>query len=330
MPFETVALDFITKLPISQGYNSILTITDHDCTKAAIFIPCKESMTAEETAGLIIQHIFPRFGLPLKFISDHDPKFASKFIRELCKGMGTTQNISMAYHPRTDGQSERTNQWLEQYLRFWVNERQDNWHTYLPLAEFAHNNWPNETTGESPFFVLYGFNPCADWTDKPSPIPQVALRLDQFKMARQRAQELMIKAQQSWVKHKDTPKYQEGDLVWLEGCHLRTNQPTAKLAPKRHGPFPIIQVMSPVNYRLKLPMQWSIHDVFHIDLLTPYRETDLHGPNYSRPAPDLVDNDEEYEVEKVLDSRQFGRGRRAQYLIKWKGYPDSDNEWVNA
>ncbi len=139
----------------------------------------------------------------------------------------------------------------------------------------------------------------------------------------------MIKAQQSWVKHKDTPKYQEGDLVWLEGRHLHTNQPTAKLAPKRHGPFPIIQVMSPVNYRLKLPTQWSIHDVFHIDLLMPYRETKLHRSNYLRPAPDLIDNEEEYKVEKILDSWHFGRGRKKQYLIKWKGYPDSDNEWVD-
>src|SRR6266702_2657885 len=329
MPFETIALDFITKLPTSQGYDSILTIMDHDCTKAAVFIPCKESITAEGVAGVTIQHLFPRFGLPLKVISDRDPRFASKFIRELCKMTGTTQNISTVYHPHTDGQSERTNQWLEQYLRFWVNERQDNWHAYLPLAEFAHNNWPNETTGESPFFVLYGFNPRADWIDKPSPMPQVALRLDQFKQARQHAQELMIKAQQSWVKHKDMPTYHEGSLVWLEGRHLRTNQPTAKLAPKRHGPFPIIQVMSPVNYRLELPTQWSIHDVFHIDLLTPYRETDLHGSNYSRPVPDLVDNEEEYEVKKILDSQQFGRGRKKQYLIKWKGYPDLDNEWVD-
>ncbi len=151
MPFETVALDFVTKLPPSQGYDLILTVTDHDCTKAALFIPCKEAMTAEETAGLIVQHVFPQFGLPLRFISDRDPKFTSRFIQGLCKGTGTMQNISTAYHPRTDRQSERTNQWLEQYLRFWVNERQDNWHTYLPLAEFAHNNWPNETTGESPF-----------------------------------------------------------------------------------------------------------------------------------------------------------------------------------
>ncbi len=122
MPFKMVTLDFITKLPVSQGYDSILTVTDHDCSKAALFIPCKEAMTAEEMAGLIVQYVFPWFGLPQWFISDRDLKFVSKFIRGLCKGTGTEQNISMAYHPWTDGQSEHTNQWIKQYLRFWVNE----------------------------------------------------------------------------------------------------------------------------------------------------------------------------------------------------------------
>src|ERR1700761_3749250 len=140
----------------------------------------------------------------------------------------------------------------------------------------------------------------------------------------------MIKAQKSWVKNKDTLKYQVGDQVWLEGHHLRTNQPTAKLAPRRHGPFKVIQVMSPVNYRLELPTQWSIHPVFHTDLLTPYRETPTHGRNYQRPPPELVDGEEEYEVEKILDSRHFGRRHKKQYLIKWKGYPDSENQWVDA
>jgi hypothetical protein len=135
--------------------------------------------------------------------------------------------------------------------------------------------------------------------------------------------------QQSWVRHRDTPKYQVGDQVWLEGRHLRTNQPTAKLAPKCHGPFKVVQVMSPVNYRLELPTQWSIHDVFHTDLLTPYRKTPTHGANYQRPPPDLVEGMEEYEVEKVLDSHRYGCGRKLQYLIAWKGYPDSDNQWVN-
>jgi len=153
--------------------------------------------------------------------------------------------------------------------------------------------------------------------------------MEQFKEARRCTQELMIKAQKSWVKNKDTPKYKEGDLVWLEGRHLRTNQPAIKLAPKRHGPFEVVQVMSPINYRLKLPMQWSIHDIFHIDLLTPYHETTIHGPNYSRLPPDLIDDQEEYKVEKILDSQRYGKKRALQYLVKWKGYPDSDNEWVN-
>jgi hypothetical protein len=139
----------------------------------------------------------------------------------------------------------------------------------------------------------------------------------------------MRRAQQSWVQHCDTPKYQVRDQVWLEGRHLRTNQPTTKLALKCHRPFTVVQVMSPVNYRLELPTQWSIHNVFHTDLLTPYHETLTHSANYQRPLPDLVGGVEEYEVENVLDSRQYGRGRKLQYLITWKGYPDSDNQWVN-
>jgi hypothetical protein len=125
----------------------------------------------------------------------------------------------------------------------------------------------------------------------------------------------------------DTRKAQ--DQVWLEGKNLRLNQPTAKLAPRRHGPFKVIKVLSPVSYQLALPTQWSIHPVFHIDLLTPYRETITHGPNYQRPLPDLVDGEEEYSVEKILDSRKFGRRQRLQYLVKWEGYPDSDNMWVD-
>jgi hypothetical protein len=139
----------------------------------------------------------------------------------------------------------------------------------------------------------------------------------------------MIKAQQSWVKHRDTPKYKEGDLVWLEGKNLSINQPTAKLAPRRHGPFKIVQVMSAVNYRLELPTQWSIHPVFHIDLLTPYKETIMHDPNFTRPTPELIDGEEEYSIEKILDSWHFGRRRRLQYLVKWEGYPDAENMWVD-
>jgi hypothetical protein len=328
-PFKTVALDFIVKLPVSQGYDSILTITDQGCTKAAIFVPCNEDITAEETATLYIKHVFAHFGLPTKVISDRDPCFMSKFIQAACKVTGINHAPSTAYHPRMDGQSERSNQWLETAIRFITDQKQKNWAPYLPIAQFVHNNWPSDTTRKSPFFLLMGFNPRADWVHATSPIPRVTLHPEQLKEARIQAREAMIKAQWSWVKHHDTPKYKEGDLVWLEDKNLHINQPTAKLAPRQHGPFKIIQVMSAVNYHLELPTQWSIHPVFHINLLTPYKETTMHGPNFTRPTPELIDGEEEYSVEKILDSRHFGRRWRLQYLVKWEGYPDADNMWVD-
>ena len=128
----------------------------------------------------------------------------------------------------------------------------------------------------------------------------------------------MVKAQKAWVKHRNMPKFKVGDQVWLEGRNLHISQPTAKLAPKRHGPFQIIQVMSPVNYHLKLPTQWSIHPVFHINLLTPYRETPVHGANYLCPPPDLIEGEEEYEVEYILAKRRIGRCHQLQYLVDRK------------
>jgi hypothetical protein len=114
--FATIALDLITDLPLLQGYDFILTITNHDCSKAAVFIPCSKTVTGEGIAQLYMQHVFPHFGAPQKVISDQDPQFMGKFMWELCKQLHIEQNISSVYHPQTDGQSEWTNQWLEQYL----------------------------------------------------------------------------------------------------------------------------------------------------------------------------------------------------------------------
>ena len=109
-PFEVVTMDFITKLPVSKGFDTILTITDHDCTKAAIFIPCNEMITAEGVAQLYLQHVYPHYGLPKKMITDRDPRFILTYMRNLCRTLDIKQNVSSAYHPQTDGQSERMNQ----------------------------------------------------------------------------------------------------------------------------------------------------------------------------------------------------------------------------
>ena len=118
---------------------------------------------------------------------------------------------------------EQTNRWLETYLCFFVNYQQDNWAQYLPLAEFAHNNWKNATTGESPFYLLMGSHLCADWEVTDSAIPQVTTRMEQITEARRRAQEAMMKAQNLWIKHANTIKYQVGDQVWLDGRNLQVN-----------------------------------------------------------------------------------------------------------
>jgi hypothetical protein len=251
-------------------------------------------------------------------------------MKELFGLIRATVNTSTAYHPRTDRQSERTNQFLGQFLRPWASIQQDNWEPYLPIAEFAHNSWCNETTRQSPFSILMGYEPRADISNVPTSIPVLELRREVWKRAREDAHKFILQAQARWAQSKKEGRmFKEGDQIWLEGCNLHLDQPSAKLAPKRHGPFTIKQVLSPITYQLTLPSQWKIHNVFHVDLLTPYVEMEFHGPNYTRPPPDLIDGKEEYEVESILKSRHHGRGCKVQYLVKWKGYADSDNEWVN-
>jgi hypothetical protein len=110
--------------------------------------------------------------------------------------------------------------------------------------------------------------------------------------------------------------YKQGDQVWLEATHLRFPHQKTKLLPKRYGPFKIVKEISPVAFRLELPASWNIHNVFHASLLSPYTETAVHGPNFSRPPPDLIDGEEEYEVEQLVAHRYHGRSKALQYLVK--------------
>ena len=140
----------------------------------------------------------------------------------------------------------------------------------------------------------------------------------------------MTRAQQRWRQGQQKERmYQVGDQVWLDGRNIRTYHPTAKLAPKRHGPFKITRVLSAITYQLELPVKWKLHPVFHVDLLMPYRETVFHSVNYDKPPPDLINGEEEYKVEHVVSSQHHGRGGHIQYLVKWKGYPDLENQWVD-
>jgi chromodomain-containing protein len=146
-----------------------------------------------------------------------------------------------------------------------------------------------------------------------------------------RKQQMAILALNKKAGKVPTPSpYQVGDQVWLEATHLCLPYQSTKLAPKHHGPFLVMREVSPVAFQLHIPMAWNIHDIFHASLLSPYRKSPEHRPNYSRPPPNLLEGEEEYEVERIINHRHSGRARTLQYLIKWKGYPEVDNTWEPA
>ena len=124
-------------------------------------------------------------------------------------------------------------------------------------------------------------------------------------------------------------RYKAGDKVWLDGKNIKTTRPKAKLAAKFLGPFEVVSVIGPVSYRLKLPATWHIHPVFHASLLAPFKETVAHGPNFLTPAPDLVNGEEEYKVEAILDACLTRNKRGVEYLVKWKGYTNFHNVLVS-
>src|SRR5579863_4346505 len=193
----------------------------------------------------------------------------------------------------------------------------------------VHNNARNSTTRYSLNQLLIGLEP--DLIPEQSISGNNHLAEEQSRLLHKR-QVMVAHALNKMANSLGTPETQwkVGQKVWLEAKNLPLPHGTIKLAPKRHGPFQIVRVISPVAYQLQLPHQWNIHPVFHASLLTPYVETDSHRPNYSRPPPDLISGEAEYEVEQIRSHRRHGRRKQLQYLLKWKGYPESDNTWEPA
>jgi hypothetical protein len=157
-PFQYITIDFIVKLPESEGQDSILMVTDQ-CTKAIVIILCIEKIDANQTAELLIKQVFCKYGVPKKIISDRGPQFASKVMKAVLESMQVKSALTTAYHPQADGTTERVNQEVEQYLWAYCNWTQNNWVSLLPYAEMTHNTRIHLATRKSPFELLFGYQP---------------------------------------------------------------------------------------------------------------------------------------------------------------------------
>jgi hypothetical protein len=326
----SVSWDLIVKLPPSKEpvtgikYDSILVIVER-LTKYAYFIPYKESHTAEELAYAFERTIVCNHGLPDEVITDRGTTFASKFWSALMKQVGTKHKLSSAYHPQTNGQTERTNQTLEQYLRNYVNFRQDDWVRWLPIAQLAYNTATSESTGTSPFFANYGFETdnirsAMDTSNNPAATVTAA---EMKKLHEELRQELSFVNERmtTYANRARTkgPSFQEGDKVYLSRRNIKTKRPNDKLDHKRIGPFKIARKLSEVSYELDLPKDSKLHPRFHVSLLEP-------APKGTKLQQTMdVEDPEDYEVEAILDHR--GAGTKTEYFVKWKGYDNTENTW---
>lgn len=333
-PWTSISVDFITQLPPSKGFTAICVFVDR-FTKMAHFVPTTDDVDAEGTVALFLQRVFSLHGLPDDVVSDRGVTFTAKFTQEVLKALKIQQNLSTAHHQQTDGQTERTNAILEQYLRCYVDYQQSDWSALLPLAEFSYNNTAQSSTQVSPFFANLGYHPRFSVT-----IPRITKSnqpaTDRLKALKELHADLKFNIQMALERHAQyydakamaQPNFQVGDKVWLSSKNIHTTRPAKKLDYKKHGPFKILEKINNRSYRLDLPQNYKIHPVFHVSLLERYQPDQIPGRAPRRPPPVEVRGEQEYFVKQIEDSRWF-RGT-LQYYVDWDGYEVHEKTWERA
>ena len=335
--WSEVTMDFITGLPCTpKGHDAVMVMCDR-LTKMVYFAPCTKECDAKDAALLFRKYVFVNHGMPEVIISDRDTRFTSRFWQELMNAIGTKQRLSTAFHPQTDGQTERVNRVLEEYLRHFINPSQTDWDEWLDLAQFAYNNSHHEAIGTTPFYINYGRHPrLPTGLGKNTRFPAVDEFITTIADIVNKAKERLEGARQR-AKHYSDPKRKElafkpGDEVLLSTRFIQLKVPGVnKLLPKYIGPFTVKNALSEVTYRLHLPDCMKCHDVFHLSLLRPFHKDDRYQP----PPLPFEFNEEDglwFEINCILKHRwvKRGKGKIIQYLVSFKGHGDEHNRWCDA
>ncbi|XP_052627225.1 uncharacterized protein LOC128133734, partial [Lactuca sativa] len=275
--WEQITMDFITKLPrTARGVDAIWVIVDR-LTKSAHFLAISESSSAEKLAEIYVREVVSRHGVPISIVSDRDVRFTSRFWKKFHEELGTKLHFSTAYHPQTDGQSERTIQTLEDMLRACVLDFGGSWDAYLPLAEFSYNNSHHSSIGMPPFELLYGRR-CRTpicWGEVGQRVmgsTEIVLQTaEQIQQVRQRLLTAQSRQKSYADRRRSELEFQVGDFVLLKVSPWKgviRFRKRGKLGPRYIGPFRVIARVGRVAYRLELPAELSqIHDTFHVSQL---------------------------------------------------------------
>ena len=345
---DSVALDFIGPLPVDDGFDYVLTITDRLNSDIHI-IPTSSRITAEKLAVLFFDHWYCENGLPLELISDHDKLFMSRFWKHLILLTGVKHKCSSAFHPQTDGSSERTNKTVIQSIRFHVERNQKGWVRALPRIHFNIMATLNKSTGYSPFQLRFGKsprvlpplvplppNPSREHVSAREVIQQVHMDV-----ADARDNLLVAKisqahhANESWV---DLFPYKVGDWIMLSTLNRHReyknsdDKRVAKFMPQFDGPYMITDVHEAAStVTIDIPSAPNVFPTFHVSLIKPFQQNDdckFLSHTLKNPGPVNVNGHEEFFVDQILDHKKVGRGFR--YLVCWRGEAPGEDCWIKG
>ena len=337
--WQEISLDFIVKMPrIERGNDAVLVVIDR-ATKMCHLVACSEQISASETAKLFWDNVGRIHGVPKALHSDRDTRFTSRFWRALWQATGTSLRFSTAFHPQTQGQVERLNAVIEQVLRCTVHQTGEarDWDNMLATVEFCLNSQVNRSTGYTPLFLNYGYHPVSpiDFfvdTDRVAveSVSRFSRRLETiYKRAKIHLQAANEKYKARYDRLHRPVRYAVDDWVLLSTRHLHLQGTPSKLQRKFVGPFKITSRIGDQAYQLELLATWRIHNTFHVSLLKKWRGEDWTAED-GDPVPELQEDDEEFEIEKVIRWRYYktGNQQKREYLVVWRGYPVDDATWL--
>lgn len=331
-PWDSVSMDLITQLPKTESGKDAILVVVCRLIKMVHIIPTTCTVGALGVAKLYRDHVWKLHGVPKDVVSDRGKEFCNAFTAELYRLIGTQQKLSTAYHPQTDGQTERVNRVLEDMVRNYVGGKQDDWDEYLAAAEFAINNSYHASIGTTPFRLWSGRDPNLPVTVQKSKHPNAAVFADKMVKGLADAKKCLEAAKQRQKAYADDKRrhleFKVGDQVLLSSKNINIRMPqdgTKKLLPKWIGPFTITKQVNKVAYKLDLPDHMKrIHNVFHISLLKQFYSD---GRSQPPPPPIEIDGENYYLIERILDHK-IGKGRNARkYLVRWLGYPPEHDTW---